>query len=76
MPAKFRDDLGESFIVTKGVGKCLFVFSSEEWENFAGKLKGLPISDVAAQSFTRMLLSLIHISPKAGYSCRRNSVTI
>ena len=57
MPAKFRDDLGESFIVTKGVGKCLFVFSSEEWENFAGKLKGLPISDVAAQSFTRMLFA-------------------
>lgn len=57
MPAKLRDDLGESFIVTKGVGKCLFVFSLEEWEKFSGKLKDLPISNTAAQSFLRMLFA-------------------
>ncbi|MEG0833816.1 MAG: division/cell wall cluster transcriptional repressor MraZ [Christensenellaceae bacterium] len=57
MPSKFRDDLGDNFIVTKGVGKCLFVFSKDEWTNFSQKLKVLPISDVAAQSFTRMLFA-------------------
>ncbi|MEG0256872.1 MAG: division/cell wall cluster transcriptional repressor MraZ [Christensenella sp.] len=57
MPAKFRDDLGESFIVTKGVGKCLFVFSLEEWANFSGKLKDLPVADAPAQSFARMLFA-------------------
>ena len=33
MPAKFRDELGEKFVITKGLDKCLFVFSQEEWEN-------------------------------------------
>ncbi len=57
MPAKLRDDLGETFIVTKGVGKCLFVFGLGEWEAFAGKLKTLPIADTKAQSFARMLFA-------------------
>ncbi len=57
IPSKFRDALGEGFIVTKGVGGCLFVFSREEWNNFSSKLKELPISDVAVQSFTRMLFA-------------------
>ena len=39
MPAKFREKLGESFLVTKGIGECLFVYSNEEWEAFADKLK-------------------------------------
>ena len=55
MPAKFREKLGESFLVTKGIGECLFVYSNEEWEAFADKLKIAPITDVAAQSFLRML---------------------
>ncbi len=57
MPAKLREELGEQFVVTKGVGKCLFVFSMEEWERFSAKLKDLPISNSAAQSFLRMLFA-------------------
>lgn len=57
MPAKLREKLGETFLVTKGIGKCLFVFSQEEWEAFAEKLKIAPLTDVAAQSFVRMLFA-------------------
>jgi MraZ protein len=57
VPVKLREKLGERFIVTKGVGKCLFVFSISEWDNFSVKLKDLPISNAAAQSFLRMLFA-------------------
>lgn len=38
MPVKFREELGETFYITKGFDECLFVFASEEWENFRHKL--------------------------------------
>lgn len=57
MPAKLREKLGDTFLVTKGIGKCLFVFSEEEWAAFADKLKIAPVTDVAAQSFLRMLFA-------------------
>lgn len=57
VPSKFRDDLGEKFIVSKGIGNCLFVFSAEEWNNFSSKLRSLPISDTAVQNFLRMLFA-------------------
>lgn len=44
-PAKLREDLGEKFIVAKGLGdNCLFVYSKEEWKNIEQKLKALPLS--------------------------------
>lgn len=57
MPAKFREELGENFLVTKGIGKCLFVFSFEEWKKFAEKLKLIPMTDTSSQSFIRMLFA-------------------
>ena len=44
IPAKFRDELGADFFVTKGLDNCLFVFSREEWESFEEKLRQLPMS--------------------------------
>ena len=44
MPAKFRDELGEKFVITKGLDKCLFVFSQEEWEKLDEKLSELSLS--------------------------------
>ena len=41
VPAKFRDDLGHSFIVTKGLDNCLFAYSKEEWATFEAKLKNI-----------------------------------
>ena len=45
MPAKLRQDIGEKFILTKGLDGCLFAFSTQEWINFEEKLKSLPLSD-------------------------------
>ena len=44
MPAKFREELGESFYITMGINKCLFVLSKESWDGFLEKLSGQPIS--------------------------------
>ena len=57
MPAKLRQDMGEKFIVTKGLDGCLFSFSQEEWLNFETKLKALPLSDKNARNFVRFFLS-------------------
>ena len=57
MPAKLRQDIGEKFIVTKGLDGCLFAFSQEEWLNFETKLKSLPLSDKNARNFVRFFLA-------------------
>ena len=57
MPAKLRLDMGERFIVTKGLDGCLFAFSQNEWLNFETKLKSLPLSDKNARNFVRFFLS-------------------
>ena len=45
IPVKFRDALGESFVVTRGVGGCLYAFAQDEWEEFAAKFDELPLYD-------------------------------
>ena len=57
MPAKLRQDIGDKFILTKGLDGCLFAFSQNEWLNFETKLKTLPLSDRNARNFVRFFLS-------------------
>ncbi len=57
MPAKIREDIGEKFIVTKGLDGCLFGFSQSEWNNFEEKLKTLPLTNKNARDFVRFFLS-------------------
>ena len=57
MPAKLREDIGEKFIVTKGLDGCLFAYSKEEWSNFEEKLKTLPLTNKNARDFVRFFLS-------------------
>ena len=57
MPSKLRRDMGEAFIVTKGLDGCLFAFSQDEWRNFETKLKALPLSDKNARNFVRFFLA-------------------
>lgn len=57
IPAKFRDKLGETFVVTKGLDGCLFVFAMDEWKNFEEKLRALPIANKDARKFTRFFLA-------------------
>lgn len=57
MPAKIREDIGDSFIITKGLDGCLFGFSKDEWNNFEEKLKTLPLTNKNARDFVRFFLS-------------------
>ena len=57
MPAKLRDDIGEKFILTKGLDGCLFAFSIEEWKKFEEKLRQLPISNKDARNFSRFFFA-------------------
>lgn len=56
-PAKFREELGENFIATKGLDNCLFVYSREEWAILENKLKQLPIAKPEARAFVRFFFS-------------------
>lgn len=49
VPAKFREELGEEFVLTLGLDGCLFVYPNEEWENFVNKLRELPGNKEARQ---------------------------
>lgn len=57
MPAKLREDIGEKFIITKGLDGCLFAYSKIEWSNFEEKLKTLPLTNKNARDFVRFFLS-------------------
>lgn len=57
VPAKFRDVLGDSFVVTKGLDGCLFVYPDSEWNAFEEKLKTLPLTNKNARQFTRFFLA-------------------
>lgn len=57
LPSKFRDELGDCFVVTRGLEGCLFVYSKEEWINIVDKLKKLPFTKKDARAFLRFFLS-------------------
>ena len=57
MPSKFREDIDDKFIVTKGLDGCLFGFSLVEWKNFEEKLRSLPISNKDARDFSRFFFA-------------------
>lgn len=55
IPAKHRDQLGEAFVVTRNIDKCLSVFSMEEWEKYTDKLEQLPSTQ--AREIARFIYS-------------------
>ncbi len=57
MPSKFREKLGETFYVTKGLDNCLFVFPEFEWRVFEDKLKQLPLTNRNARAFVRLFFA-------------------
>ena len=57
IPSKFRDEIGEKFVVTRGLDGCLFVYSLVEWEKIVSKLKLLPFTKKDARTFTRFFLA-------------------
>ena len=57
LPSKFREDLGDEFVITRGLEECLFVYPKDEWQKITEKLKTLPFTKKDARSFMRFFLS-------------------
>lgn len=57
IPSKFREELGERFILTKGLDNSLFIYSMDEWNILEGKLKQLPLTNRDARAFVRFFFS-------------------
>ena len=57
IPAKFRTELGDKFIVTRGLEKCLYVYSESEWNNIVAKIKTLPFTKKDVRTFVRSFFS-------------------
>lgn len=57
VPAKFRELLGETFVITRGLDRCLFGYPLEEWKQVEEKLKALPLTKKDARAFTRFFFS-------------------
>lgn len=57
MPAKFREGLGEKFVLTKGLDHCLFAYPNEEWGILEKKLRSLPLTSKDARAFIRFFFA-------------------
>ncbi|TCP29082.1 MraZ protein [Scopulibacillus darangshiensis] len=57
IPSKFREELGESFVLTRGLDQCIFVYPLDEWSQIEQKLKSLPFTKKDARAFTRFFFS-------------------
>ena len=57
MPSKFRYDLGETFVITRGMDSCLFVYTKETWNNITNKLSELSFTKKDVRAFQRFFLS-------------------
>ena len=57
IPAKFRGKISGGAIITRGLDKCLFVFTKTDWEKLAGKLIELPLAQANSRAFVRLMLS-------------------
>ena len=57
VPAKFRTGLSGGAIVTRGLDRCLFMFTRAEWETLAQKLVALPLAQANSRAFVRLMLA-------------------
>jgi MraZ protein len=57
MPSKFREKLGDTFVMTKGLDNCLFIYSQNEWSVVEEKLKSLPMTNKDARAFVRFFFA-------------------
>ena len=57
IPSRFREELGDEFVVTKGLDGCLFVFPDHEWRAFEEKLRTLPLTNKSARQFARFFVA-------------------
>jgi MraZ protein len=57
LPRRFRDELGQDMVFTKGIESCLYVFPLAEFEAFANKLRSLPLTERPSRDFVRVFVA-------------------
>ncbi len=57
IPSRFRDELGENFVITRGMDGCLSIYSQDAWKVFEQKLSQLPLTSKDARTFTRFFVT-------------------
>ena len=57
VPSKFREQLGNEFVITKGLDGCLFVYSNEEWDNIEKSFRDKPLTSKDARKFMRFFFA-------------------
>lgn len=57
VPAKYRDDLANGVVVTRGLDHCLWVYPRQQWEEIAPRLAALPVSKRDSRAFARLMLA-------------------
>ncbi len=45
IPQRFREDLGASFVITRGLDSCLFLYSMEEWDKLSSRIRSAPMGE-------------------------------
>ena len=57
IPSRFREELKDTFVITRGIENCLFIYSLEEWKKITDKLETLPFTKKDARQFIRFFPS-------------------
>jgi MraZ protein len=60
LPARFREDLADGVVITKGQERCLYVFPSDEFATIASRLREQPMTHKAARAYTRVFFASAH----------------
>ena len=62
VPAKFREAGGDRFVVTKGLEKCLFLFTEEKWDSVVESISHMPLTHKNARAFSRFSTTLPYLT--------------
>ncbi len=57
LPARFRDELAEGLVITKGQERCLYVFPLGEWDRITEGLRAAPVTGKSIRDFSRVLFA-------------------
>jgi MraZ protein len=57
LPAKFRDELSDGVVITRGQERCLYVFSAKEFQDVHDKVRQAPVTSEEARRYLRVFLS-------------------
>jgi transcriptional regulator MraZ len=60
LPARFREELAGGVVITKGQERCLYVFTTTEFQRIAGQLNEVPVTNKTARAYSRVFFAGAH----------------